>query len=190
MKQKRLLANVLGRKLVRENKAGEVYEYYPLGRFVVVAMAAACALAVPVSGFSSPRRAAWDQPQIQLVTAHGLLGGDATDFRPDDPLTAGDLSDLVAGLTGKPAVTPLDPSASVTIAQLDAALVRGEGLYAAAARFRAALVAAGLKPPARNIGAITWFRQAIRRMRNGSCSAFFCPRHRGSGVRAKLTCAW
>jgi len=98
---------------------------------------------------ASPRTAAWDQPQIQLVTSHGLLGGDATDFRADDPLTAGDLSDLVAGLTGKPAVAPLDPAASVTIAQLDAALVRGEGLGAVAARFRAGAVAAGLNPPAR-----------------------------------------
>ena len=64
-------------------------------------------------------------------------------------MTAGDLADLVAGLTGKPAVPPADPAATVTIAQLDAALIRGEGLYAAAARFRAAAVAAGLKPPAR-----------------------------------------
>jgi cell wall-associated NlpC family hydrolase len=110
---------------------------------------AVLALVSPLAATASPRRAAWDQPQIELVTAHGLLGGDATEFRPDDPLTTGDLSDLVAGLTGKPAVAPLDPSASVTIAQLDAALVRGEGLYAAAARFRSALVAAGLKPPAR-----------------------------------------
>jgi cell wall-associated NlpC family hydrolase len=78
-----------------------------------------------------------------------LLGGDAADFRPDDPLTGGDLSDLVAGLTGKPAVPPVDPTATVTIAQLDYALVRGEGLLAAAARFRAGAVAAGLKPPAR-----------------------------------------
>jgi len=46
-------------------------------------------------------------------------------------------------------VPPADPAAAVTIAQLDAALVRGEGLYAAAARFRAAAVASGLKPPAR-----------------------------------------
>ena len=84
-----------------------------------------------------------------MVTSHGLLGGDAANFRPDDPLTAGDLGDLVAGLTGKPAVAPADPLATVTIAQLDAALIRGEGLQAAAARFRAAAVAAGLKPPAR-----------------------------------------
>jgi cell wall-associated NlpC family hydrolase len=120
-----------------------------VGRFVVVAVAAACTLAVPVSGLASPRTTAWDQPQIQLVTAHGLLGGDATEFRPDDPLTAGDLADLVAGLTAKPAVAPEDPSATVTITQLDAALVRGEGLGSAAARFSSAARAAGLNSPAR-----------------------------------------
>jgi len=116
---------------------------------LVVAVAAACALAAPVSGLAAGRAASWAQPQIKLVTAHGLLGGDPTDFRPDDPMTAGDLADLVAGVTGKPAVPAADPAATITIAQLDAALIRGEGLYAAAARFRAAAVAAGLKPPAR-----------------------------------------
>jgi cell wall-associated NlpC family hydrolase len=120
-----------------------------VGRFAVLAVAAACALCVPVAGLASPRAASWDQKQIELVTSRGLLGGDAVDFRPDDPLNAGDLADLVAGLTGKPAVPAVDPSAPVTIAQLDAALVRGEGLLSAAARFRAAAVAAGLKPPAR-----------------------------------------
>jgi cell wall-associated NlpC family hydrolase len=117
------------------------------GRCLVVVVLAA--LVSPFAATASPRQAAWDQPQIQLVAAHGLLGGDATDFRPDDPLTAGDLSDLVAGLTAKPAVAPLNPSASVTIAQLDAALVRGEGLSASAARFTSGLRAAGLAPPAR-----------------------------------------
>jgi cell wall-associated NlpC family hydrolase len=119
-----------------------------MARFVV-AVAAACALAAPVSGLAAGRAASWAEPQIKVVTAHGLLGGDAADFRPDDPLSAGDLADLVAGLTGKPAVAPPDPAATVTIAQLDAALVRGEGLYSTAARFRAAAVAAGLHPPAR-----------------------------------------
>jgi cell wall-associated NlpC family hydrolase len=117
------------------------------GRCLVVVVLAA--LVLPLAATASQRRAAWDQPQIQLVAAHGLLGGDAADFRPDDPLTAGDLSDLVAGLTAKAAVAPLNPSASVTIAQLDAALVRGEGLSAAAARFTSAIRAAGLAPPAR-----------------------------------------
>jgi cell wall-associated NlpC family hydrolase len=107
------------------------------------------ALVCPLAATASPRTSAWDQPQIDAVTAAGLLGGDATDFRPGDPLTAGDLADLVAGLTGKAAVAPADPAATVTIGQLDAALVRGEGLGSTAARFRAALVAAGLNPPAR-----------------------------------------
>ena len=120
-----------------------------MGRRSLLAVAALAALASPLAATASPRASAWDQPQIKAVTAAGLLGADPTDFRPDDPLTAGDLSDLLAGLTGKPAVPPADPSATVTIAQLDAALVRGEGLGAAAARFRAALVAAGLNPPAR-----------------------------------------
>jgi cell wall-associated NlpC family hydrolase len=120
-----------------------------VGRFIVVFTAAACTLSVPVAGLASTRTTAWDQPQIQLVTAQGLLGGDPTSFRPDDPLTAGDLADLVAGLTGEPSAAPADPSASVTITQLDAALVRGEGLGAAAARFSTAARTAGLNPPAR-----------------------------------------
>jgi cell wall-associated NlpC family hydrolase len=120
-----------------------------VGRFVVVAVAAACALSAPVPSIASPHATAWDPSAIKLVTSHGLLGGDATNFRPDDPLTAGDLADLVSGLTGKPAVLPANPSATVTIVQLDAALIRGEGLGAAAARFRAAAVAAGLNPPYR-----------------------------------------
>jgi cell wall-associated NlpC family hydrolase len=117
-------------------------------RLLVVAAALAAALA-PVAATAAPRRTAWDEAQIRAVTARGLLGGDAATFRPDDPLTAGELSDLVAGLTGKPAVPPAEPDATVTITQLDAALVRGEGLYSAAAHFRTAVVAAGLKPPAR-----------------------------------------
>jgi len=107
------------------------------------------AAASPLAAQASPRSTAWAQQQIKVVTAHGLLGGDAADFRPDDPLTAGDLSDLLTGLTGKPAALPEDPTSTVTIAQLDQSLVRAEGLLAAAARFRAAAVAAGLKPPAR-----------------------------------------
>jgi cell wall-associated NlpC family hydrolase len=103
----------------------------------------------PLAAQASPRVTAWDPSAIKLVTSRGLLGGNATSFRPDDPLTAGDLADLVAGLTGKPAVPPANPSATVTIVQLDAALIRGEGLGAAAARFRAAAVAAGLDPPYR-----------------------------------------
>jgi cell wall-associated NlpC family hydrolase len=115
----------------------------------LLALSLLATFTAPLVATASPRSSAWDATQIQLVTKHGLLGGDPADFRPDDPLSAGELADLVAGLTGKVAAVPADPSAPVTIAQLDAALVRGEGLGATAARFRAALVAAGLNPPAR-----------------------------------------
>jgi len=37
MKRKAAYATVLDRRLVRETKAGQAYEYYRLGRFVVIA---------------------------------------------------------------------------------------------------------------------------------------------------------
>ncbi len=105
--------------------------------------------ALPVSATASAGGASWAKPEIELVAAHGLLGGEAVAFRPDDPLSAGDLAELVAGLTGATLPAPADPTSPVTIAQLDAALVRGEGLAGVASRFAAGLRAAGLKPPMR-----------------------------------------
>ena len=93
-----------------------------------------------------PSAASWALPQIKLVTAHGLMGGKASGFRPDDALTAGDLGDLVAGLTGQEAPMAADPSVPVTIAQLDAQLVRALGLLPAARLFTAQVRAAGLTP--------------------------------------------
>jgi cell wall-associated NlpC family hydrolase len=74
------------------------------------------------------------------------MGGKATGFRPDDALTVGDLSDLVGGLTGKQQPTVLNRTVPVTIAQLDAQLVRGLGLLPVARQFTASLRAAGLAP--------------------------------------------
>jgi cell wall-associated NlpC family hydrolase len=93
----------------------------------------------------------WAQPQIKVVTARGLMGGDPQPaaFRPDDALTQRDLTDLVAGLTERPPVAPANPPATVTIAQLDAKLVGGLGLADAAAAFARAARAAGLRPPSR-----------------------------------------
>jgi cell wall-associated NlpC family hydrolase len=93
----------------------------------------------------------WAQPQIKVVTARGLMGGDPRPeaFRPDDPLTQGDLAGLVAGLAEQPLVPPADPAAAVTIAQLDAKLVNGLGLANAAAGFARAARASGLRPPSR-----------------------------------------
>jgi len=98
--------------------------------------------------FAAPAAAArsWAQPQIKVVTAHGLMGGEPSAFRPADPLSAGELADLVTGLTGKQAPAAADPAAAVTIAQLDAQLVRALGLLPAARQFSAGLRAAGLTP--------------------------------------------
>ena len=104
----------------------------------------ALVLAAPASAGSSA--ASWALPQIKLVTAHGLMGGKASGFRPDDALTAGDLGDLVAGLTGQEAPMAADPSAPVTIAQLDAQLVRALGLLPSARLFTAQVRAAGITP--------------------------------------------
>jgi cell wall-associated NlpC family hydrolase len=110
------------------------------------AFACALVLAAPAAAAGS-----WALPQIKVVTAHGLMGGKAAGFRPDDPLSAGELADLVAGLTGKEAPMAVDPAAPVTIAQLDAQLVKALGLVPAAQRLTAAVRAAGIVPP-RNFG--------------------------------------
>jgi len=120
-----------------------------VSRLAAVTVAVLALAFLPPSATAARGRASWAQPEIALVTAHGLLGGDAASFRPDDPLTAGELASLVAGLTGTLPTAPTDPSAPVTITQLDAALVRGEGLGAAARRFADGVRAAGLAPPGR-----------------------------------------
>lgn len=70
-------------------------------------------------------------------------------FRPNDPLTRGELSELVVALTQEPQRPVADPSAPVTMAQLDARLVRVLGLSDEAGLFYDAASAAGLRPPAR-----------------------------------------
>ena len=70
-------------------------------------------------------------------------------FRPNDPLTQGELADLVAALTQEPPRPVADPAAPVTMAQLDARLVRVLDLSDDAALFYGAAAGAGLRPPAR-----------------------------------------
>ena len=115
-----------------------------------LALVAACVLALLAPlGSSAAAGASWADPQIRLVTARGLMGGDAASFRPDDPLTAGELAELVAGLSGNAEVLPGDPSAPVPVWRLDAELVRGLGLGGAASQFAAGARRAGLAPPRR-----------------------------------------
>ena len=98
--------------------------------------------------FASPAAAArsWALSQIKLVTAKGLMGGTANGFRPDDPLSQGELGDLAAGLTSTEAPVAANPGAPATIGQLDAQLVRALGLLPAARQFSAGVRAAGLTP--------------------------------------------
>src|SRR5258707_11691950 len=98
-----------------------------MSRRVLLVAALALVFAAPAAAARS-----WAQPQIKVVTAQGLMGGEPSAFRPDDPLLAGDLTELVNGLTGKEASLTVDPSAAVTIAQLDAQLVRALGLLPSA----------------------------------------------------------
>lgn len=116
-----------------------------------VAATCACLLALAAAplALAASSRASWAQPEIRMVTAHGLMGGDERAFRADDPLTQGELADLVAGLTETTAASVPDPAAPVTIARLDAALVRAVGLRAAAREFAGQVRAAGLQPPSR-----------------------------------------
>jgi NlpC/P60 family protein len=120
-----------------------------MSRHVLACAALALVFAAPAAAAPS-----WAQPQIKVVTAHGLMGGQPSAFRASDPLSAGELADLVTGLTDKEAAMAVDSTTPVTIAQLDAQLVRALGLLPAARQFSAALRTAGLTPT-RNFGTET-----------------------------------
>lgn len=112
-----------------------------------------CLVLVQPALASSPSAVkSWALPEIRIVTSEGLMGGgDPAAFRPDQPLTQGALARLVADLTQQEpaAPAPANPSASVTMAGLDAALVNALDLGDAATAFAAGARAAGLGPPAR-----------------------------------------
>ncbi len=105
-------------------------------------------LALPAVAAGSAKTS-WAQPQIRLVTAHGLMGGDLSSFKPDAPLTQSALAQLVAELTEQESSTPAAPEAPATMAGLDASLVKALGLRDAAGAFASGARAAGLAPPSR-----------------------------------------
>jgi cell wall-associated NlpC family hydrolase len=91
----------------------------------------------------------WAQAPIRYVVAHGLMAKTVAAFRAGDTLTQGELASLVSGLTKQPTSTPANPSAPVTVAQLDARLVRSLQLSDAATAFADGALAAGLAVPSR-----------------------------------------
>jgi cell wall-associated NlpC family hydrolase len=118
-----------------------------MARRLAVTSAALALCAAPA--WAAGSASSWAQPQIRVVVAHGLMAKSVKTFRPNDPLTRGDLAALTAALSEQTPVTPADPSASTTMTGLDAGLVRALGLSDAAYRFYLGFRAAGLKPPTR-----------------------------------------
>ena len=97
---------------------------------------------VPVVVRSGP---SWVAPQIASVVSAGLMGPDVPSFRPDDPLTRGELHEAIVAL-GKPHRAPTDPNRIVTMRELDAQLVAAAGLLPSARQIRLAAQAGGLEP--------------------------------------------
>lgn len=98
---------------------------------------------------AKPGQRSWAYAEIKFVVSRGLMAKSVVAFRPEATLTQGQLSNLLAGLTEEPAGPAASPRAPVTIAQLDAGLVRGLGLGDSAALFFRGARDAGLKPPPR-----------------------------------------
>jgi cell wall-associated NlpC family hydrolase len=111
------------------------------------------ALALPGGVAAAPPPAgapvSWAQPEIETVVAAGLMAPSAAEFRPDAALTKAELAELLTALGGSGPALISEPAQPVTLAELDAALVRLLGLGEDAKRFRTALVSAGLDPPKR-----------------------------------------
>jgi cell wall-associated NlpC family hydrolase len=112
-----------------------------------VVAAAVAALALVVASAASARPAAtppFAAAAIARVVDAGLMGPSAESFRPQDPLTAGELATVVASLGG--AISVDDPYRPVTVRELDARLVSLLGLRSAALQIRLAALNAGLSP--------------------------------------------
>jgi cell wall-associated NlpC family hydrolase len=132
-----------------------------MSRFVALAvccalLAAPSALASKIADPGHSRAAAgpaptssWAQAHIRYVVAHGLMAKTVTAFRAGDDLTQGELATLIAGITKQPATVPANPSAPVTVTQLDARLVRMLQLSDTATAFFNGARAASLAVPAR-----------------------------------------
>jgi cell wall-associated NlpC family hydrolase len=134
-----------------------------LGMSRLLTVAACCALLASPSALGAkiadPAKArrtsatapasSWADAEIRYVVSRGLMAKNVASFRSTDPLTQGELAALVAGLTKQPARAVTAPSAPVSVAQLDARLVRTLGLSDAATAFASGARGAGLAVPSR-----------------------------------------
>lgn len=116
-------------------------------RLIAATVCACLTLGAPAVVLAA--KSSWAHREIKLVTDQGLMGGDAARFQPEAPLTKRALADLVADLTETPPAPTAEPSAHVTLAELDQALVRGLELSDEARLFYLGVRATGTRPPAR-----------------------------------------
>jgi cell wall-associated NlpC family hydrolase len=138
-----------------------------LGTLAVALLASAPGQAMPPDVPADLRVASWAETDIRAVVAAGLMGPTAGAFRPDDPLTRGELRQALAALgppvpasstavdpdrlvplaPAVPAAASADADRLVPLRELDAKLVDALGLTPAARAIRRAAQAAGLRPP-------------------------------------------
>jgi cell wall-associated NlpC family hydrolase len=116
-------------------------------RVLLLTLLAATAVA-PSAAHAAPQRS-WAQAEIRLVVSRGLMADSVATFRPDAPLTQPELAELIAGLAPIGPQPVPNATAPVTMAQLDAQLVRALELRDQAALFYRGAAAAGLRPPSR-----------------------------------------
>jgi cell wall-associated NlpC family hydrolase len=107
------------------------------------------AMVVAPSTAQAAGQRSWAQAEIKLVVSRGLMADSVATFRPDAPLTQPELTELVASLTVVEAQSASGSTGRVTMAQLDAQLVRALELREEAALFYQGAATAGLRPPSR-----------------------------------------
>jgi cell wall-associated NlpC family hydrolase len=120
----------------------------PALRGLAAAGAICAALLVSTAADAASARS-WAQPQIRVVVARGIFDGPVSNFDADAPLTRQALVHAVAKLTGGTETAPPDGTEPVSLAELDATLVRALGLGGAAHRVYLSAQQAGLRPPGR-----------------------------------------
>ena len=117
-----------------------------LSLLAIACLAAGTAPAAqPVSSRQQKAADSWAAPQIKTVLATGIFDATPETFRPNDPLTWGELADAL-GRWGKGIFPPDHPDKPVSVRQLDAQLVAALGLLPASRSIRLAARNAGLSP--------------------------------------------
>jgi cell wall-associated NlpC family hydrolase len=112
-------------------------------------LALCCFAAIPGPASAATATDGWARSAIALVTSRGIFPGTPATFRPTDPLTRSELAGLLSALGTPDVGAPAARQATVSVADLDSALVGALGLRPVAAQFADVARSAGLDPPSR-----------------------------------------